>query len=56
MSLLEAKKNSLDAETGNAVRIYQQFVDRNVGMNKRINELQLTIDELEDKKTSLYVI
>ena len=45
--------NSWKAELNNTVRIYQQFCDKNLEMNKRINELQLIIDELEAKKTEL---
>jgi hypothetical protein len=35
------------------VRIYQQFCDRNLEMNKRIDELQITINEFEAKKAEL---
>ena len=45
--------NSWKAELNNTVRIYQQFCDKNLEMNKRINKLQLIIDELEAKKTEL---
>ena len=50
---LKAEIDSLEAEKCNSVRIYQHFCDRNLEMNKRINELQLTIDELEVKKARL---
>jgi uncharacterized protein YlxW (UPF0749 family) len=48
-----AEINSLEVEKCNSVRIYQQFCDRNVEMNKRINELQQTINELEAKEDKL---
>ena len=50
---LQAELNSLKAEITNSVRIYQDFCDRNLEMNKRINELQLIVDELEAKRTEL---
>jgi predicted nuclease with TOPRIM domain len=52
-SSIEAEINSTKAGLDNTVRIYQQFCDRNVEMNKRINELQQTINELEAKETKL---
>jgi chromosome segregation ATPase len=48
-----AELNSLKAELSNVVRIYQQFVDSNVALKKRENELRQTIDELEAKKAEL---
>lgn len=45
--------NSCKVDLNNVVRIYQQFVDRNIEMNKRINELQKTIDELDARKAEL---
>ena len=50
---LKADLNSLKADISNSVRIYQDFCDRNLEMNKRINELQVIVDELEAKKTEL---
>jgi hypothetical protein len=50
---LKAEKDSLDAELGNAVRIYQRFVDSNIALKKRENELQQSINELETKKAEL---
>ena len=44
--------NSLKAEISNSVRTYQDFCNRNLEMNKRINELQLIVDELEAKSTT----
>jgi len=41
------------AELNNTVQIYQQFVDSNVALKKRENELRQTIDELEVKKAEL---
>jgi hypothetical protein len=43
----------LKAELNNSVRIYQQFVDSNVALKKRENELRQTIDELEAIKSEL---
>ena len=45
--------NSLKAEINNSVRTYQDFCNRNLEMNKRINELQLIVDELEARRTKL---
>ena len=50
---LKAELNSLKAEVNNSVRIYQQFCDRNLELNKREDELQLTIKELETTKVQL---
>jgi hypothetical protein len=50
---LKAELNSLKAEISNSVRTYQDFCDRNLEMNKRINELHLIVDELEAKRTEL---
>jgi predicted transcriptional regulator len=50
---LEAELNSWKAAVGNEVRVYQQFVDRNVALNNREDELQLSISELERKETRL---
>jgi transposase-like protein len=50
---VQVELNSLKAELSNTVRIYQQFCDKNLDMNKRINELQLIVDELEAKRTEL---
>jgi len=49
----KAELNSLKAELNNSVRIYQQFVDSNVVLKKRENELRQTINELEAKKAEL---
>ena len=45
--------NSFKAEINNSVRTYQDFCNRNLEMNNRINELQLIVDELETKRTEL---
>jgi predicted transcriptional regulator len=45
--------NSWKAEIDNAVRIYQQFCDRNLSLKKREDELQLSISELEGKVAEL---
>jgi chromosome segregation ATPase len=50
---LQAELNSLKAALNNVVRIYQQFVDSNIALKKRENELRQTIDELEVKKAEL---
>ena len=49
----KAELNSLKAELSNVVRIYQQFVDSNIALKKREDELQQTINELEAKKAEL---
>ena len=49
----KAELNSWKAELSNVVRIYQQFVDSNVALKKRENELRQTIDEVEAKKAEL---
>jgi hypothetical protein len=40
-------------EISNAIRIYQDFCNRNVELNKREHELELSISELEVKKIEL---
>jgi len=45
--------NSWKAAVSNEVRIYQQFCDKDFEMNKKINELQVTINESETKKVEL---
>ena len=50
---LQAELNSWKAALNNEVRTYQQFVDSNVALKKRENELRQTIDELEVKKAEL---
>ena len=49
----KAELNSWKAELNNSVQIYQQFVDSNVALKKRENELRQTIDELETKEAEL---
>ena len=49
----KAELNSLKAELSNVVRTYQQFVDSNIALKKRENELRQTIDEVEAKKAEL---
>lgn len=49
----KAELNSLKAELSNVVRIYQQFVDSNIALKKREDELQQTINKLEAKKAEL---
>jgi hypothetical protein len=50
---LKDEINSLKAEMHNSVRIYQQFVDRNVALKRREVELQLNVNELEAKEDEL---
>jgi hypothetical protein len=47
---LEADLNSWKAELSNTARTYQQFVDRNIELKKREDELQRNIDEMENRK------
>jgi hypothetical protein len=51
--IVKAELNSKRAELNNTVQIYQQFVDSNIALKKRENELRQTIDELAAKKTEL---
>jgi hypothetical protein len=53
INLSKAELNSWKAATSNEVRIYQQFVDRNLELKKREDELQRNIDEMENKKAEL---
>jgi len=53
MNSTKAELNSWKAAVSNEVRVYQQFVDRNVALKKREDELQLSISELERKETRL---
>ena len=48
-----AELNSWKAELSNTARIYQEFVDRNMELKKREDELQLSITELEAKEAEL---
>ena len=52
-SSLQAEINSWRAELNNIARTYQQFVDRNIELKKREDELQLSITELEAKEAEL---
>jgi predicted transcriptional regulator len=52
-SSLQAELNSWKAEIDNAVRIYQDFCDRNVALKNREDELQLSIKELKTTKVEL---
>ena len=53
MNSTKAELNSWKAAVSNEVRVYQQFVDRNVALKRRDDELQLSISELERKETRL---
>ena len=50
---MEVELNSWKAEISNAVRIYQDFCDRNLKLKKREDELQLSISELEANEAEL---
>ena len=50
---MEAELNSWKAELSNTVRTYQQFVDRNLELKKREDEIQLSINKLEVKEAEL---
>jgi FtsZ-binding cell division protein ZapB len=52
-SSLQAELSSWKAELNNIARTYQQFVDRNVALKRREDELQLSINELEAKESEL---
>jgi hypothetical protein len=52
-NLSKAELNSWKAATSNEVRTYQQFVDRNIELKKREDELQLNVDKLEAKEIEL---
>ena len=52
-SLLQAELNSWKAELNSIARTYQQFVDRNVALKKREDELQVNVNELEAKEDEL---
>lgn len=52
-SSLQAELNSCKAEIRNEVRTYQQFVDRNLALKKREDELLHSIGELEKNETEL---
>jgi hypothetical protein len=49
----KAELNSWKAAVSNEVRVYQDFCDRNLVLNKREDELQLNIDKLEAKEIEL---
>ena len=52
-SSLEAELNSWKAELSNIARTYQQFVDRNIELKKREDELQHSVNKLEGKEAEL---
>jgi hypothetical protein len=53
INLSKAELNSWKAELNNIARTYQQFVDRNVALKRREDELQLNVNESEAKETEL---
>jgi predicted transcriptional regulator len=52
-SSLQAELNSWRAELNNIARTYQQFVDRNIELKRREDELQHGINKLEAKESEL---
>jgi hypothetical protein len=50
---LKVEKNSMKAELDKTIRTYQDICDRNLKLDKREHELQLSISELEAKKFEL---
>ena len=52
-SSLEAELNSWRTELNNIARTYQQFLDRNIELKKREDELQHSVNKLEGKKAEL---
>ena len=52
-SSLQAEINSWRTKLNNIARTYQQFVDRNIELKKREDELQLSINQLEAKEAEL---
>jgi chromosome segregation ATPase len=50
---LEAELSSKKAELNNTARTYQQFVDRNVELKRREDELLLSVGELEAREREL---
>jgi hypothetical protein len=50
---VKAELNSKKAELSNTVQIYQQFVDRNIALKNREDELLLNIGELEARESEL---
>jgi hypothetical protein len=48
---LKEEKRFSEAELNNIARTYQQFVDRNIALKKREDELQLSISELEQPES-----
>jgi transcriptional regulator with XRE-family HTH domain len=53
VELCKAEINSSKAGLNNIARTYQQFVDRNIVLKNREDELLLSISELENKKAEL---
>ena len=50
---VKAELNSWRTELNNIARTYQQFVDRNIELKKREDELQHSVNKLEGKKAEL---
>src|SRR5919106_1993322 len=50
----KAELNSWKAALNNEVRVYQDFCDRNLALKNREGELQLSISDLETKKSELH--
>jgi hypothetical protein len=50
---VQSELNSCKADLDNAVRIYQQFVDQNIALKRREDELRLNIGKLEAREREL---
>ena len=53
---VKAELNSSKAELNNIALTYQQFVDRNIALKRREDELQHSVNELEAKESELQKI
>ena len=53
---VKAELNSWKAELNNIALTYQQFVDRNIALKRREDELQHSVNELEAKESELQKI
>jgi len=51
--IVKSELNSKKAELTNTVQIYQQFVDQNIALKRREDELLLNISKLETKEREL---
>jgi hypothetical protein len=53
---VQSDLNSCKVDLDNAVRIYQQFVDQNIALKRREDELRLNIGKLKDRQGELQKI